>query len=261
MPDTKGRSMPLNPHDFLDGLTPRAKGILNERIVADWLYRWQYSSAALIQARLCKQASGWASLAVKRKLLRSIENESSSPLKLFLLAARGLELAECHASQLLDHEDDPYRINMSLVRHNLLAQSLTSNALSKGHILDFMSERQLWVADRKLIKRPDAVWVMPSGTRLALEVELSGKFGRRLDEFVGAIADSLERDPDRRQFDQVLIVTYSKAICERYRAAFAAGAPLRTWSKDGRGHWAVQRQVEVPTGIQRLINFRLLATS
>ena len=69
MPDTKGRSMPLNPHDFLDGLTPRAKGILNERIVADWLYRWQYSSAALIQARLCKQASGWASLAVKRKFI------------------------------------------------------------------------------------------------------------------------------------------------------------------------------------------------
>ena len=252
--------MPPNPHDYLGGLTPRAKGILNERIVADWLYRWQYSSAALIQARLRKQASGWASLAVKRKLLRSIENESGNPAKLFLLAPRGLELAECHASQLLDYENDTSRINMSLVRHNLLSQSLTSNALTKGHILDFLSERQLWVADRKLIKRPDAVWVMPSGIRLALEVELSGKFGQRLDEFVGAIVDSLERDPDRRQFDQVLVVTYSKAICERYRAAFAAGAPLRTWFKDARGRWAVQRQVEVPSGIQRLVNFRLLAT-
>lgn len=254
--------MSVNPHDYLGGLTPREKGFENERIVVDWVYRWQYSSAALIQARLCKQASGWASLAVKRKLLRSIENESGTPPKLFLLAERGLELAERHAVQLLDYEgNDSLRINMSLVRHNLLAQLLTSNALTKKHILDFLSEHQLWIADQKLVKRPDAVWVMPSGVRLALEVELSAKWGRRLDEFVGAIVDALERDATGRQFDQVLVVTYSKAICERYRAAFAAGAPLRTWSKNARGHWTVQRQEEVPSAVQRLVNFRLIATT
>lgn len=254
--------MPTNPHHYLGGLAPRAKGIENERVVVDWLYRWHYTSAALIQARLCKQASGWAALAVKRKLLRSIENESGSPSKLFLLADRGLELAECYATQLLEHEgNDHCRVNMSLVRHNLLTQSLTSNALAKRHIVDFLSEHQLWVADRRLAKRPDAVWVMKSGVRLAIEVELSAKWGRRLDEFVGAIVGALARDNDHRQFDQVLIATYSKAICERYRAAFAAGAPLRTWLKDARGHWAVQRQDEVPPGIQRLVNFRLIATS
>ena len=42
----------------------------------------------------------------------------------------------------------------------------------------------------------------------ALEVELSAKWGRRLDEFVGAIVDALERDATGRQFDQVLVVTY-----------------------------------------------------
>lgn len=254
--------MPTNPHDHLGGLTPRAKGIENERIVVDWVYRWQYSSAALIQARLGKQASGWAALAVKRKLLYSIENESGLPSKLFFLAPRGLELAQCHAAQLLDYDDnDSSRINMLLVRHNLLTQSLTLNALKKHQISDFVTENQLWVADRRLIKRPDAVWVLPSGVRLALEVELTAKWGRRLDEFVGAIVDALERDEASRPFDQVLIATYSKAICERYRLAFSLGAPLKEWSKDARGHWKVQQQGEVPAGIQKLINFRLIAAS
>lgn len=252
--------MKVNPHHFLGGAAPRIKGWQNQLAVVDWLYRFGYSSAAVLQDVLSKQSSGWAATAERRGLLQSVRTVSRVPPRLYLLAADGLELAEQHADELLPYpEIDPARVNQSMLRHNLLVQSLTAKELLAKRIVSFTSERQLSSDLPRGVKRPDVIWELSSGTRVAVEVELTAKWGRHLDDFVAALVRGLQGDSRKESaFDRVAVITTSPAIAERYTAALAGGAPLRTWVKDQRGHWRVERQESVPPEIGRRVAMKVL---
>lgn len=252
--------MKVDPRDFLCGVSPRAKGLQNRLAVVDWLYRFGYSSAAVLQDVLGKQSSGWAAMAERRGLLQSVRTNAGVPPRLYVLAADGLALAEQHAQQLLAYpEVDPSRVNQSLLRHNLLVQSLTVGELAAERIASFRAERELWTGDRRGVKRPDVIWNLPSGARIAVELELTAKWGRALDEFVGALVRGLQTNlPTEPTFDRVAVITPSPALAERYRTALAAGAPVRTWVKDQRGHWRIERQESVPPEISRMVAIKVL---
>lgn len=252
--------MRTNPHDFLAGVAPRVKGLQNQLKVVDWLYRFGYSSAAVLQDVLNKQSSGWAAAAERRGLLQSVRTVSGVPPRLYMLTAEGLALAEQHAQLLLAYpEVDPARVNQSLLRHNLLVQSLTVAEVTAKRIASFRSERELSCGDRRGVKRPDAIWNLPSGTRVAIELELTAKWGRTLDEFVRALVRGLQGDANTETaFDRVAVITPSPAIAERYKAALTAGAPMRTWFKDQRGAWRVERQESVPPEISKMVGIKVL---
>ena len=252
--------MKVNPHHYLGGVAPRIKGWQNQLAVVDWLYRFGYSSAAVLQDVLGKQSSGWAAMAERRGLLQSVRTVSRVPPRLYFLAADGLALAEQHANDLLPYpEIDPARVNQSMLRHNLLVQSLTARELLAKRIDSFTSERELSSDFSRGVKRPDVIWKLSSGTRVAVEVELTAKWGRALDAFVVALVQGLQGDSRKEPgFDRVAVITTSAAIAERYKAALSPGAPLRSWVKDQRGHWRVERQEAVPPEVGRLVALKVL---
>jgi hypothetical protein len=157
-------------------------------------------------------------------------------------------------------EEDRYRVNQQQMRHYLLAQKATIAALAAGTIADFRTERQIDnEGDKAGIKRPDIVWLLPNGAQIAIEVELSAKWDRKLDEFIRGIATSLESEPaEPARFERVAIVTDSPAIHNRYKAAIQPGQPLTLWQKDKRAHWVIEKAIQMPTWLAEKVDFILM---
>ena len=219
-------------------LSPTVMGKINRNTVAKWIYRWGFSSDHVVTRLLDKEATGWAARAVQTKWLRATKTASGYPRHLYTLAPAGLELASGLADALLDYpEQDPISINQSTLRHELMTQLFIIDLYRQDQILDYWSPREWACPSDTKLKSPDAVVELRDGRRIGIEMELSAKFGRRLDEFVGDTIFTMSENAGEYQLDGFWIVSDVPALLERYRAAFSIGAPWRTWKKNQRGYW------------------------
>lgn len=243
------------------GKSPRQLGIEARLKVLIWLYRWGYASADGIQSMLGRTVGGYAQKLVRQGWLVATKTESGSPEYCFTLSVRGLEEAERYTPILLKYpEIDPYRVNQQQIRHYLIAQSATVNALNSGAVVEYETERMYsHSGDRPGEKRPDVVWTMASGLRIACEIELSAKWERHLDQFILGIARALQsQNGQTAKFDRFAVITDSPAILRRYRDAMRPDAPLNIWSKNQRNHWAVDKSIKVPAWLIERVDFQLL---
>ena len=223
-----------------------------------WIYYWGFSTASLILALLGRTAGGYAQRLTKQGWLKATKTASGSPKYIFTLTEAGLELAEKHAhTQVPYPEIDPYRVNQDLIRHNSLAQQETISALRDGFIVDYKTEKFLALfGNTKGVKQVDVCWEL-NGFVYGVEVELSGKWGRKLDHFVHSTMQALRHD-DVFGYDSIIIMSDSVAILERYKAAFRPGTKLNIWVKDKRIHWVVDHQIEIPEWVHNLLQFELI---
>jgi hypothetical protein len=239
--------------DFLDGMTPRQKGIQNRLAVVDWLYKWGYSSAPLLQQLLKKQATGYAAAAVKAGYLIQTKTDSGSPKYIYTLSESGVQLATKHSNRLLRYPElEPFRINQALIRHQLLAQKATLTALQSNLIQGYLTERMIdEIGDKLGVKRPDAVF-LKEDKKIGVEVELSSKWDRKLDQFLSGIGSAFAN----KSYDLFMIYSDSPALIERYKAAL--NEPITRWQKDDRGHWKAESQVYFPENKRHLVQFKLI---
>ena len=157
---------------------------------------------------------------------------------------------------LLPYTLDPYRVNQSNLRHDEMAQRVTVQNIKKGNIKGFITEKELIEKFAEGIKHPDVVWLLPDGTKMSIEIELSAKWERDLDVFVRSTIQSLAGENPR--FDQCSVVTDSPAIMRRYKAAFAPDAKYCVWEKSEDKRWKVAREVAVPEWTARKVLWKLL---
>jgi hypothetical protein len=239
--------------DYLDGLSPVAKGNINRLAVVEWLYRWGYSSSPILQQLLKKQATGYAAAAVKSGYLIQIKTDSGSPKYIYTLSESGLQLATRNSMQLLRYpEIDPYRINQYQIRHYLLAQKAALNALQKNQITSYLTERMIdGKGDQLGVKRPDVVF-LTGGEKIGVEIELSAKWDRKLDQFLLGIANAFAHDG----YQLFMIFSDSPAVLERYKNALEE--PINRWEKDGRGHWTVKEKYTFPRTKRDWVQFHLI---
>jgi hypothetical protein len=254
--------MARNPHDHLNGESPRARNESNLATVSGFVYRVGYSTPALLQSLIEVQTTGWFSAAIKRGDFQKVKTGVGKPPFVITLTDSTLRLAEYHASRLSAYpEIDFARINQSLIRHNLFVQEVTLRAMAGGSIAEFLTEREISEGDERGSKRPDAVWILKTGIRMAIEVELTAKWSRHLDDFVFGVVAALERTNGQSKYDRFLVVTDSQAILNRYSESFATGQPLNTWKKDARGQWTIVKKERVPAWASERVSFRLVEVS
>ena len=243
------------------GKSPRRIADESRLAVLDWIYRWGYTSSPLIQVLLAKTSGGYALKLSKQGWLSATRTESGMPPAFFTLTVQGLEEACHHTSGLYRYpETDPYRVDQRLIRHNLLAQKITINALETGAITRFETERMFLVeGDKSGVKHPDIVWITDSGLRIGIEVELSAKWDRDLDEFILGILRALRPDNNiPAQYSRFLIVSDSQAIIDRYKKAMSPGSKLNAWKKNQRKHWLVDHSIAIPDWLIEKIDFQLI---
>jgi hypothetical protein len=251
---------------YLNGESPRARGEKKLRRCLDWLYRWGYSSGpVLTTVSQAKQAI--AGKMVKAGLVVATRTEAGgvtrgTPAFYYTLTQSGLEEAERMTEQLVRYPeaDDRYRVNQGQLRHYLLAQSATAIAINAGAIIKYQTERQIdGEGDKVGIKRPDVVWTYPSGKQMAVEVELSAKWERKLDDFVLAIYRCLEPgETGSSRFERVTVITDSPAIKTRYEEAVQPNKPIQIWEKNKRGHYAVTETILAPEWLVERVDFSVI---
>lgn len=243
------------------GKSPRQIGDEARLQVLEWIYRWGYSSATIIQLLLNRTSAGYATKLVKQGWLISTKSESGMPKAYFTLSPSGLAEVERHASELLRYQEiDPYRVNQKLIRHNLVAQRATINAINAGLATEYQTERMLTtIGNQTGTKLPDIVLKSSSNLRIAIEIELSAKWERDLDQFVLGIAHAIQtRNSQPARFDRFAIISDSPAILERYRAAMQPNSPLKLWSKNQRSHWVSDKATTVPNWLIEKVDFQLI---
>ena len=88
---------------------------------------------------------------------------------------------------------------------------------------------------------------------LAIGVELSAKWSRKLDDFVLRIHQALAS----KMYHFFVIATDSPAIQSRYEAAFKQ-AVVNRWQENNRGHYQIVEQVELPPTLSKQLIFKLM---
>lgn len=231
----------------------RERGLQNQLKVIDWIYKWGYSTSPIIQSLLQKQSNNFTTAATKKGLLIRTATESGTPNYYYTLSEVGLELATKHASQLLRYpEIDPYRVNQSQIRHYLLAQHATLKALQSNKITDYLTERMIdGDGDKAGVKRPDIIFNM-SDIKAGVEIELSAKWDRKLDQFLSSIGNALKNET----YQVFIIFSDSPALLNRYQLALTK--PIKHWVKDDRGHWQTKGEFMFPVAMRDWVQFQLI---
>jgi DNA-binding PadR family transcriptional regulator len=247
--------------------SPRARGDEKMLLALDWIYKWGWASPSTLDLLVGTVGRGLGTRLVKRGLLIKTRTQSGGgvkgvPASVLTLSQTGLEEIERIRESLLPYELDPYRIRQHQLRHYQLAQLATARNLLKGNLLkSYLTEKELSARSAAGIKQPDVVWILQSGAKIAVEVELSAKWGRDLEHFIHACIQSLSQaaDGSRPRFDMVTISTDSRAIVRRYQAAFQPGSTYSMWKKDAQRRWVVASAAEVPAWVEGRVVCQLLS--
>lgn len=246
------------------GKSPRQISEESRLKVIKFIYRFGYTSASIVQLLLGRTSAGYAQKLARQGWLVATKTESGIPASFFTLTELGLQEAERHATELYRYtEIDPFKVNQQQIRHYLLAQSSTVNVVNVEAIIDFATERMFSQGgDRSGAKRPDVVWMTKAGLRIAIEIELSAKWARDLDEFVLGIERALQATSEKpAQYARFVVISDSKAIIDRYSAAMQPGAALSIWKKNERGHWVIEKTIKVSDWLIRKIDFQLIGNN
>lgn len=254
--------MGCNAHEYMEEENPRAQGEVNKKTALLWTYNWSLSTASILQSLLQHAGMSWTTGAVKQGWLRKTGMTSRERVRVVTLTEKALAWVEQRSDLLLKYNElDPHRISPVTIWHNLLAQKLTLHAARSGEISSFMTERVLAAKSAPGTKQPDVVWFTREGERIAVEVELTAKWDRRFDDFVGktiaALSDGKEGQSPR--FDRFEILTTSNAIASRYRKAFMPGASLRVWRETTKGASTLSHLTEVPDWVHQKVSFRMIS--
>ena len=244
------------------GKSPRALGESAFRKTIDWIYRWGFTSSGVVLALLQRTAGGYCQKLSRQGWLIETKTESGIPPHFFTLSESGLQEAERRSETLCRYpEINCFKVNQKLIRHYLLAQELTVNSLNSGAIVNFETERMFMKdGDTRGIKRPDVVWLLHSGARVGIEIELSSKWDRDLHEFILQIAHALHSNSgEPARFDRFAIISDSAAIIKNYKEAMAPGSSLPIWQKNSRGQWAIEKKIFVPDWLINKVDFRLIS--
>jgi hypothetical protein len=243
------------------GKSPREIGHESLLKVIQWIYRWGYTTTSIIQVIVNRTSGGYANKLTNQGWLVYTKTSSGTPAGFYTLSEKGLAEAERHTQLLYNYQEiNPYRVDQLQIRHNILAQSASLNGLKAGTIISYESERMLFVEGDKFgQKRPDVVWIAKSGLRIGVEIELSAKWGQKLDEFILRIAAGLTSvEGKSATYDRLMIASDSPAIISRYQDAVKPGALVSSWKKSPRNHWIQDKTEPVADWLISKVDFYLI---
>jgi hypothetical protein len=148
-----------------------------------------------------------------------------------------------------DYDLDPASISHRLIRHNLAVQQAI---LTIPGVRSYMLESAMGELDTLDGKRPDALIELEAypGRHVALEVELTEKRGRDLDQTIWRNVQALAQ----AKYLCIIYVTDQPCIVGNYQEAMDYF--IDRWRKDGNGKWLRTGETfVVPDQIKSWIRF------
>lgn len=244
-----------------DGVGPRVRGLEKDRSALAWVYRWGWSSASVIDAYASPGRRGVAARLIKRKLLEPHECEAAGgikgvPARALTLTQDGVAEVEAFlsAEEIMPYPRDGSRlIKKHQIRHDLLVQRYTVIKLQSDNITAFQTPRELAEFATSGDKYPDAIWTFNDGKKIAVELELTAKKGRELDQALLALLRSVKDDGP---YDLAVYLSHSPGLLQRYRNALKPGSKIPTYQRNPvtRQYERKAKDIDVPAwAVQRVL--------
>lgn len=148
-----------------------------------------------------------------------------------------------------DYDVDPASISHRLLKHNLAVQQAI---MAIPGMRDFILESAMGEQDTLDGKRPDALVELEAypGQYVALEIELTEKRGRDLDQAIWRNVQALERG----KYLCIIYVTDQQCIADNYQDAMEYY--IDRWQKGRNGKWERTGETFVlPDNIKSWIRF------
>lgn len=238
----------------MNGKSSRQVGKDKDMAALLWVYKWGWSSASVLDSFASPNRRGVAARLVKKGLLEKHAADGGGlkgvPVDILTLTQDGVAEVE---TSITEAELLPYPrrgdrlIIWRQVRHDLLSQRYTAIRMVEKKITDYQTPRMIAAKSDANTKQPDAVWVMEDGKKMAVELELSAKYDRDLDEFCHKVIWSLS---DQGNYAFVGILSQSAAIRSRYKAKLTAGEKYNIWQKGNDGRYRIEKQKTVPDWVK-----------
>jgi hypothetical protein len=256
-------------------ISPRERGREKDSLALEWIYRWGFSSATLTDAFASPNRRGVAARLEKKKLIIGWPCEAAGgipgiPDRVFTLARQGVEEIECQLTEdhLLGYPRESYKvINWNQLRHDLLIQKFTIDRLHSGIITGFQTPREIDRQSKPGQKQPDAVWISEEFGKIAVELELTIKHGRQLDQTMLAVLlsvkpptttdDGYQTDPGG-PYDEVWYLCGSDHIRNAYQKAYQPGSEFSEWERHPKNkNWIENdiKKLKVPAWADERIAF------
>jgi hypothetical protein len=242
-----------NPRAGLFLSTPQERGNEKFHMVIRWLYEWHVTSGAVVQSLLGTSQRDYMSRLEKRGYVQSVAAPGLPIGRVWMLTADGVAAAIPCCSTIHAYDMSPSSIDYKTLRHDLAVQGVVVEFMRKIRMqgvhqgVRAVPERLLG-ADKLGKKRPDALVVVRRSIdefsfdeTHAIEVELTPKKGRELDEALYAAAQLIENE----SACAVEYFSHSKALLENYRAVLSR--PLNVWAKNAKAkRWEVASRWHAP---------------
>jgi hypothetical protein len=174
--------------------------------------------------------NGYALRLVRNGYVKQVDLPSTHLTPLFMLTELGLKEAEKIEIRHHFYDLNPSSIKQQLVRHNLAIQQAI---LVLPDVLSYSTEAMFDEKDIFDAKRPDALIEIDGfeGYKIALEVELTEKRGRELEQAIHRHVNALKQN----RYYGVIYVTDNPRIAENYEDRL--NYRIDTWKKGSNGSW------------------------
>lgn len=252
----------------LAGRTSREVGREKDLAALRWVYRWGWSSPAVVDLVASPGRRGVCARLRKRGLLVAHPTPGGGGLKgvpaeVVLLSEDGVAEveAELPESAILPYPpSDGRAVPWHQIRHDTLVQLWTARKLAADTITDYTTPRELMGRPSgNGVKQPDAVWwLADDGLAVAVELELTAKKDRELHQAALAIITAVHPGSDTKAngpYDAVAILSHSQALLDRYRRLLTPGATITKYERGRDRHYKAAGAVKCPDWIRERVLF------
>lgn len=236
--------------DYLHGVSPKVRYQQKLMAVLEWIYRWGYTSDAIILGIVGTKRAGFGKKLVDAGWLATVRAPVNADVRnLYILSDAGLaEVARRHP-EVLPYPEAYGRIS-GLVRHRLAIQWLVLTNARDNHL----SEREVRIrASEESHKEFDAL-IYLDGREIGVEMELSPKYGPKLDAFLVDCLDWTEVANHH-----VIVSSDSDAILRNYQIRLET-RQLHRYAQDSNGHWKAKGRVAIDPASRCRIHFARISS-
>lgn len=221
-----------------------------------WVYLWGWSSPGITDSYAYPHRRGVTRRLINQGLLKEEitgaggEKGGASSVVALTPAGRANVEAEIEdPDDLLDYQG-LRTLKMQQLRHDLLVQRAVARWMMEGSITSFQTPTEFAERSQPGTKHPDALIINSTGKH-SIEMELTAKAPRRMDDFAWGVVRAL----DREEYDSVHVLSPSNAILNAYKRRFKPGEKVKVWGKDQQGRAVQKDQKEMPNWVWKRLMF------
>lgn len=244
------------------GKTSRQVGAEKTFKALHWVYRWGWSYPFILDQVASPGRRGLTKKLVDQKLLASFDcpgagGKKGIPKTVVCLTENGQMVVE---SELLEDQFLSQNLEDDIPWHQLFHDALIQRSTAlKTDLKEFKTPKEIADKSAKGIKQADAIWILESGLRIGIELELTAKKkGREFDQTILALLQSVNPKGNPHSLDMISIIG-SAGILQNYKKRLSPGNNIDLWERDQSRRWIEsEKKITVPEWSSTRFSFTIL---